>query len=286
MLDDDDDLPDDDLEDEDDSVELSNDLKAAQEAEKPDSDDSGDESAESAAESGDSEVEKPAKRKMTADERFAELTRLRREAEKAAFEFEMKNIELEKRLAERDQGSSAAPKAPDPKDFAYGEVDPDYLTAVVDFKVASREQDIRTEAAKASEAAEVKKITEHYQKRYGEVLSSDKKRFADFEAVVDKTPFTAELARDILDSDSAVDIAYFLSNNVSELRTLVRATPAERARAIGRLEGRFSAASAVKKASKAPDPLGSRQSKAGSKSEPQYGPDNQDEFDKAFFAGR
>ena len=61
-------------------------------------------------------------------------------------------------------------------------------------------------------------------------------------------------------------------------------TPSERARAMGRLEERFSArSSAGKKMSKAPETPGRKTKRKAKKVDPQYGPDDQDEFDKAYF---
>ena len=297
MLNEDEGRPGDDLDDDldaqvsdDDAVELSRDMaKALKDADEY-SDDSDDEDDDSSAEEGDSAkdltddtADEPRRDKRTAQDRIKELARLRREAEQAAFELEMRNIELERQLAERVGSKDEAPKPPNPKDFTYGEVDPDYLTAMVDHKVALREVDIRTEAAKAAKQAEEREVRAKYEKRLAAVMVDGSKRFKDFEAVVGKTPYTPQIAQMILDSENAVDIAYYLANNVSELRTLVRAGVSEQARVIGRLEGRFSAASAVKKKTKAPEALGSHRSRESSKADGQFGPDNQDDFDKAFF---
>lgn len=300
MLNEDEGRPGDDLDDDldaqvsdDDAVELSRDMaKAVKAAE----DEAEDEDAEDAEDSDDSDAEddsakdraddaadEPRKDKRSAQDRIKELAKLRREAEQAAFELEMRNIELERQLAERTGSKDEAPKPPNPKDFTYGEVDPDYLTAMVDHKVALREVDIRTEAAKAAKQAEEGEIRAKYEKRLATVMTDGGKRFKDFEAVVGKTPYTPQIAQMILDSENAVDIAYYLANNVGELRTLVRAGVSEQARVIGRLEGRFSAASAVKKKTKAPEALGSHRSRESSKADGQFGPDNQDDFDKAFF---
>lgn len=229
-------------------------------------------------------AEKP-KGKRTAEERIAELARLRREAEKTAFEAELRTLELERRLAALESGKAAdAPKKPDPKDFKYGEVDEDYLSAVVDYRVEMRSAEARSAASKAAEAAEAQRLNDHYEKLVLKGMQEGRAKFKDFDEVVNSVAFEPQLARMILDSDTAVDIAYHLGNNIGELRSLTRMSPAERARHLGRLEAKFSAASAAKKRrTSAPPPLGSSKT-ATAKHETLYGPGgSQDAFDDAFF---
>lgn len=218
----------------------------------------------------------------SARERIAELTKLRRVAEGSAFEAEMRAVELERRLAERDAAAPVAKKAPDAKDFTYGEVDPAYLDAVVEFKVGEREQGIRSEVEKTARAETEAQTKARYTAKLEEVMKAGEKRYKGFTEQVNKTPFPPDVAFAILNSDTAVDIARHLSNNIAVLREITRATPIERARMIGKLEGRFSVTSAVKK-TKAPEPMGSPNRRADTAAEGKYGPDDQDAFDKAFF---
>ena len=290
--------------DEDDAVDMSKDMKAALEAEQDESEDAdaddqdaddsaadageqdadsaGDDSADDSAE--DDEAARP-RNKKDARARIQELAKLRRDAEASAFQAEMKNAALEAELERLRTTAATQPdlKAPDPKDFDYGSVDPAYLDALVEYRVKLREQDIRKETAQQSEKDSAAAKVAEYNKKLARVMEDGPKRYKDFEAVVNSTPYPAELAVMILDSENPIDIAYHLSNNVGELRALARADSAERARTIGRLEGRFSATSAVKKVTKAPDPLGSRTSRAAPASHAKYGPDSQDDFDKAFY---
>ena len=226
---------------------------------------------------------KPKRPSGSARERIAELAKKRREAEKAAFDAEMKVIELERRLSEREVAVKEAPKEPKPSDFTYGEVDPDYLDAVVEHKVALREQEIRAKAEQSTKEQTAAQAAAHYRDRLAEVMAAGKKRFKNFDEAINGTNFEPDLARMVLDSEKAVDIAYHLSNNISDLRDMTKATGAERARMLGRLEGRYSAASAVKKKSSAPDAPGTRGSKPVKEADAKYGPDDQDAFDRAFF---
>lgn len=274
----------------DDAVELSRDLRAAQAEQSgapgaPGDDDPEDDLADGTDEDAGAGEDHPPKAKQTARERIEELARARRDAEKAAFDAEMRVIELERRLADgKGDGKDAAPAAkPDPGDFTYGEVDTEYLSAMVDWKVSQREAQIRKDADERARKEAEKSRAEHYRKRLDTVMVEGPKRHRDFENAVNGTNFAPEVARDILDSDNPVDIAYHLANNLDDLRSLSKADPAGRARIIGRLEGRYSAASAAKKVTSAPAAMGSRPraDTAG-----RYGPDNQDDFDRAFFANK
>jgi hypothetical protein len=157
--------------------------------------------------------------------------------------------------------------------------------AKVEFKLAQERAKLLEEQRKAVEDAENARRAEHYQKRLEEVMSEGKRRFSDFEEVVNGTRFPPEVARDLLDSDRGVDIAYYLGNNIGELRKVARMSPEQRARMMGRLEERFSArASAGKKRTRAPQtPAKGNRKGNGSRNVSKYGPDDQDAFDRAFF---
>ena len=103
----------------------------------------------------------------------------------------------------------------------------------------------------------------------------------DLQAVDVSNDVLAQMGR----AKKAVDIAYYMSKNIGELIKATRAAPEERARIIGRLEGRFSATSAARKRrTGAPEPIGSnRKSSSPKGKDAKYGPSDQDAFDKAFY---
>ena len=236
----------------------------------------------------DEDASQPERKKRSAQERIKELAKARRESEKAAYEAELRMRELERRLEEREAASPAtsaeAPREPDPKDYKYGEVDSAYLDAVVDYRVAKKEAESRAASSAATEEEKSKAEVEKYRSRLSEVMAQGEKKYSGFRRSVEDTVYDPDLARMVLDSDNAVDIAYHLSKNVSDLRDLTRASPQERLRKLGRLEGKLSAPSAAKKTSNAPRTPGAKGRKAQDRSSGKYGPDNQDEFDKAFFS--
>lgn len=232
-------------------------------------------------EDGEGDVQPAAaakKKKQSAAGRIAELVKAKKAAELAAFEAEMKLIEREN--AASPAKTPTLPKEPKPEDFPYGEYDTDYIQSKVNYEVAKRLEDHNKGA---EETAEQQNRAKYAQKLHA-VLAEGKKKHDDFESIVQTTPFDPDLARMVLDSDNAVDIAYHFGNNIDDLRAVTRMSLSDRARFIGRLEGKLSATSAVRKKSKAPETPGSRKGKRKPKaSEAKYGPSDQDEFDKAFF---
>jgi len=219
------------------------------------------------------------------DKRIKELTDAKKEAEKQAFDAEMAKIKAEQVAADLRAAQNPETKQvsapPDPKDFIYGDVDPDYTNAMiahgVEVEVAKRQSTAETATSQAS----IDQENMAYAAKVQTTMTAGTKKFKDFEKVVNGAQFDAHLARLVVDSEKPVDIAYYLANNVSELLQITRAEPTTRARLIGKLEGKLSVTSTGrKKKTNAPKPLkGSKASSA--KSSGKYGPSDQDAFDKA-----
>ena len=298
------------IDDEDDSVELSTDFEA--EARKagltPDQDDADDLSDDDTDDDTDGETDDvdgdsddadgddgaeaeseplaAARVKPTAKERIRELATKRREAERLQFEAEMRSIELQRQL---DAARQAAPpavqgmKKPDPNTYKYGEMDSDYQDDRLNYRIWERDQkNAETSQAQTQVAAEEQRLT-HYRTRLETVIADGTKRYTGFRDAIDRTPYEPELARLVLDSDRAVDIAYHLSKNGADLLRLTRASKDERLRILGQLEGKLSVASTAKKATQAPPAMGSRK-RAPVTNSGKYGPDDQDAFDRAFYS--
>lgn len=237
-------------------------------------------------------AEKP---KNKTQARIEELAAKRRDAEAEAFKAEMEVIEerklraqLEERIKALESGTakpSARPRKPDPDDFPYGEVDSKYVDALVEYRLAEERDSFQKEQGSAREQEEQERQKSHYMKRLNDIKTEGAKRYGEkFDKAVDTAPFPAEIARDMLDSEFGVDISYYLANNISKLRELSRMDATQRAKAMGRLEERFSArSSAGKKTTNAPTTPGRKAAGNKSKADPRYGPDNQDDFDRAFF---
>jgi len=259
-----------------------------------DDDEDDDDEDEPVAEKARPKVEE--KPKSKAQKRIEELAEKRRDAEKEAFDAQMRNLELERRLAALEQGKQeqAAPKAtvkpkPDPKNYDYGEVDNKYIDDLVEHKLSVERAKFQEEQGVSEAQRKQAESVEHYKKRLAVISSEGSKKFGDtYEKVVNTVDFPADVARDILDSDQGVDISFYLAKNIGKLREMTSMSATERAKTIGRLEERFSAsASAGKKRTDAPSTpnrRGKPAKKRQSADEAKYGPDDQDAFDRALFS--
>ncbi len=230
------------------------------------------------------------KKKSSADERIAEVTAERRKAEEEAFAANLELQKMQERVAalEAKAGETApaqVPAEPKASDFEYGEVDPKFIEAKIEHGVAVKTAKIQQDAQTSTDQAKAAELDQHYAKRIGTIMKEgdESKAHPNFTEVVNKATFDAHLARLVADSDKAVDIAYHLASNLPELLAITKMDPVSRAREIGKLEGKFSARSAARKRSKAPDPLRKKNRNKSKGDGGKYGPASQDDFDKAFF---
>lgn len=223
--------------------------------------DEDDEAAEDDVAEEDDDAEDPpapvaAKKKGGAKERIEELAAKRREAEAAAFEAEMKLVEMQRQLEElRAKTAPAdAPRRPDPADFVYGETDPEYVQARIDFEVGEKLRATEKAQRDAAEKAEIDRLKAHYASRAEEVMAEGEKKYPGFGKAVNGLRLDGGVVQMVLDSEQAVDVTHYLVHNLGDLRALTQADPAQRARLLGRLEGRLSASAAAGKRveSKAP----------------------------------
>lgn len=275
---------------EDDDIDFDNSENEAVEdpADEPDTDE--DESEETTAESEASAEDEPDEnpagvprvKKARTDKRNSRIDQLiaeKKAAEKVAFDAEMRLQEMERSRATTTE-KREPPKKPDPADFNYGEVDPAYLDAVVEYRVAERAVAADAERAEADKKVRAETEQREIAEKYRTLVSVGAEKHADFEKVIDSVPWDSELAYMVLNSENAVDIAWELCNDLSAFRKLTAMTPIQRAMEIGRLDGKHSAPSAArKKTTKAPEPMGTRKSKPAASTDEEIGSDL-DELDK------
>ena len=151
------------------------------------------EDASAAAADHDDDVKPEAKPKSKAQMRIAELAEKRREAEKEAFDAQMKNVELERRLEALEKGKAeAAPKVtitpkPDPKDFAYGEVDNKYIDALVEHRLSTERAKFHQEQGDTEAQRKQAASVEHYKARLAVISTEGAKKFGpNYDKVVNK----------------------------------------------------------------------------------------------------
>lgn len=205
-----------------------------------------DDDADDAGEEGE-DGGKPEKPNRTA-ERFAELTATRREAERRAAEA-TREAEKWRRIAEARPAAPEEPTgddgkdpnaAPDPKDYPFGEADPDFIADNATFKAV---QQLREEGEIAAVRAELNELEAGYQSRVPAALE----KYPDFkELVIDgstgaepKWPCSLVASLAIRASEYGTDMAYHLASNPEEAKRIHSLPDIQQAHEMGKLEGRF-----------------------------------------------
>lgn len=226
----------------------------------------------------DDEDDRPKKTK-SAKKRIAELTRLRREAERENRALSERIARLEGRLSSDEDGADGADgkkqddktqpdgntpevdlsdiKKPDPTDekYKFGEVDSEYLADMVNYnvQVQMRKQAAADEAKRreAAAAEKQKALAGKWQQlgQKGLELHDD---FAEvvFEGAAKKRWALSDTMGELIpDSEVGAQIAYHLARNPKESARVAGLSATEQARYFGRIEAKFLAQQRASKGS-------------------------------------
>lgn len=247
------------------------DLNTAQEGQ-----DTGD---DGAAEQTEGEGEQPpAKPKKSVQERIDEMTRARRDAEREAEYWRAKALEREQPRQQEQQAQPDPNAPPNPADFDYGDADPAYLAAVVDYKV---DQKLRAFQERAQAQAQAQTADQQFKAKEADYS----KVKPDFQTVVydSKWECTPVMADAIKQADGGPAVAYHLASNPAEARRIAALNPLAQALEIGRIEARLStpAAPQPKTVSEAPPPPNGVRG-AGGRFKPAPDTDDFSAFEKAY----
>ncbi|MEO8128355.1 MAG: hypothetical protein ABI822_14740 [Bryobacteraceae bacterium] len=204
--------------------------------------------------------------KKTAQERINEITRARREAERAtetekrrADAAEQRARDLETRLnapPKKDEAAKKAdveddPTAPKPDDYEYGELDSRYIRAIAGHEAERKFAELRSADTQEREQRALQEKQSAAREQFEVMISSGAKKHEDFyEKVVigsesGSWPLSETLGELIMESDAGNDIAYHLATNPEEADRVYRSSPVEQARYFGRMESKFSAGQAA-----------------------------------------
>lgn len=186
-------------------------------------------------ENGEPLAEQPKRksRKERARERFnAEIAkRIQAEERAAAAERERDQLREQKGTPAGSDEEPLKTKA----DFMFD--DDKYAEYLADRKYQKRLADER----KASEAERVSKAEATFAEKAGKF----REEATDFDEVALKTPlgpyYTPDIIEAIRDGDTGPQLAYYLGQNLAETEALLKMAPAQRARAIGKLEAKLEA---------------------------------------------
>ncbi len=190
---------------------------------------------------------------MTADELEKEVSKgaaaARRAERQRASRIEAENASLKKQM---DAGQRPLP--PNLKDFTDSEGEVDHVK--FQNAMVAHEDKLHTwrgaQGGPAPTAPELEQASEEFVAREVEM----KQKHTDYEEVIQRDVFTAELAAAIYGSKQGPDIAYHLGNNEAEAVRIRNLPPVEMSREIGKLEARFSAGEPPRRnVSEAPAPI-------------------------------
>lgn len=230
-----------------------------------DEDDAGDEDEDDAGDDDDAkdkDDKKPERRKLSVSERMRQLTRGRGEAERRAEATARENAELKARIEALERGEKPPVKTddkakgvdgrPDPSKFKYGEVDPEYLDAMIDWKTDQRLAKIEKDREEQTRAAELKEVTAELEGLRDAMAEKGVAEFGDDYmdvvikgAIENKWPVSPIIADLTLRSEVGHKVAHHLATNPKEAREVYGKSPIAQAAYFGRLEAKFLTAKAA-----------------------------------------
>lgn len=222
------------------------------------------------------EEEKPG---ASVEERMAEMTAARREAEREAAENRRIAEDYKRQLdalappPKDGKGNDRDPDAaPSPADYDFGEADPQFIADTATFHA-------RAEYQRQAQAAELRGQISQLEANWQGAIAAPEvvERYPDFQEKVVKAADEGKwdcsplMSIGIKQSPVGADVAYHLATNPTEASRISRLTPIEQALEFGRIEGRFmnspkaEEAKPTPTATNAPPPPAARARGAGGK---------------------
>jgi len=214
------------------------------------------------------EKDKGRKKKKSVQQRIAELTKKRREAERAAKEATEKLIAAQERAkaleeAKEKEGASA----PDPNDekYRYGEVDEQYLEDLAQFKADKLFAEKQAEKAKEDADKVAADRVAYFEGKMKDLETDGITKYDDFEqSLADiesgDVPLTFTMAELMLESKHGADVVHALASDPAEATRISQLSPLRQAAEFGKIEAKFSRSPAKssakqgRKKSRAPTP--------------------------------
>jgi hypothetical protein len=264
------------LDEDDELLPIEGEAEGEDESESEDEDEDGDED-EPEDEDEDEDEDEPKPRKKTARERISQLTKARREAERALEDRDNKIKALSDQVGALIEAVSdpaklealrAAKKAdtpapagedvvldkdgkalekPDPEKFQFGELDAGYTAAVVRYEVQKtlteeRRANDKTRQQQAASAERSESL-----KAFDARAKTVREKFKDFDDVVvkgaaeNKWPLSETLGKLIAKSEHGPEIAYRLGKNPTQAKQVYGMSDVDQAAFFGRIEAQIAA---------------------------------------------
>lgn len=196
-------------------------------------------------ENGTGEAEEPERRKKPVQERFDKLVARAKDAERDAEYWRAKALEKQPE-AEPESKETEGSKRPNPEDFEFGDADPAYDEAMIDWKARLIAEDIvEAKLKERDQRQEATQALHQLQTNYSQRLNEVKDELPDYDEVVTKAAQRGEwpcpplVSIGIKASEVGPKIAHHLATNLDEAIELSEMSPADQLVALGRLEARF-----------------------------------------------
>lgn len=202
--------------------------------------------------------------KITRRDRIGQLTREKHEAHREIESKDQRLTAAEQELADWRAGRRTAaaastetpktpqkqapaqehPGRPDASKFEFGEIDPDYEDAMIDWRVESKLAQKQAEAQQQSAAQAEQVRAAEVQTKWGSTVEAGGAAHDDFAEKVLTPNGKWALSRDLyeMSCESAVghEVLYHLANNPDESKRIYALTPAKQGVEFAKLEARFS----------------------------------------------
>lgn len=235
---------------------------------------------------GGDEEETPKPKKRTTNDRLklkaAENARLMQQLE--ALRAEIEGIKKPLTETKPESKADAGLEKPDPAKFQYGELDPNYMEALADYradlKIAKFQAELREQQETERQHEAQKRASATLQETATEIEQLGSSKFSDFHELVVEGGQAGEyaLTKDMFETISelprevAPDVLYYLASYPDEAAKVAQMSMRQQALWFGRLEAEIKATAtstpAPKKATSAPPPPASTPRGSGSKSGP------------------
>ncbi len=247
--------------------------------------------------------EQKAEEKAQKDEksvnRFTKQTRELREAQRRIAELEAKMAapapaEATPLTKPAETGNDTASKAPNAENYRYGELDPQYMQDVADYRADLRIAAFREELAKQNEATQQATAAQReaaaLREKAEQVTQAGSSKYADFNEVVvqgaqnQEWTLTKEMFELAAETSVPADVLYHLASNPEEADRVATLPLAQQALWFGRMEAKLAtpAAPPARKVTQAPEPMASVRG-AGSRNTVPDDTDDLDAFSRKFF---
>lgn len=261
------------------------------------------EPAEGAEEAPEPAPEQTEEQKAQKDEksvnRFTKQTRELREAQRRIAELEAKMApaapaEPTPLTPQPETAKDTASKAPNAENYRYGELDPQYMQDVADYRADLRIAAFREELAKQNEATQQATAAQReaaaLREKAEQVTQAGSSKYADFNEVVvqgaqnQEWTLTKEMFELAAETSVPADVLYHLASNPEEADRVAALPLAQQALWFGRMEAKLATPDTppARKLTQAPEPMASVRG-SGSRATVPDDTDDLDAFSRKFF---